>query len=313
MGIGFEATLQLARSKQFSKLIITSRTEKSAKASIQKLAASSGEPESLFDFVLLDLVLPESCAKAAASLPQGIDVFIMNAGQISDINALTADKRCTVMYQEMVLGHSIIITSLLADGKIKKGGRVVFSGSEATRNVWLFSGFQPFVFYKHDLIKEYPLKPPGGCISVRAELNAYGNAKLAGTLFLTKLAKENPDIYFVTVSPGGVKTTIYDGFAQPMRCLIQNCAPIFECVNAIHRVELGAKRYVDAALEADFPTKFPSGSFAASPICCPFYLGAAGPLTNQNKYSTKYEDEKLIEETARVVRCEMAKITPMER
>ena len=72
--------------------------------------------------------------------------------------------------------------------------------------------------------------------------------------------------------------------------------------------EEGARRYVDAAALKDFPTKFPSGTVLASPsTCCPCFLGAAGPLTNQAPLSSRYEDVELQKEAITVVRQAMAR------
>jgi NAD(P)-dependent dehydrogenase (short-subunit alcohol dehydrogenase family) len=58
IGIGYEAAVQLARGAKYDKIIVTSRTEAFAKEAIAKLVTDSNQPETKFDFVLLDLVLP---------------------------------------------------------------------------------------------------------------------------------------------------------------------------------------------------------------------------------------------------------------
>lgn len=120
---------------------------------------------------------------------------------------------------------------------------------------------------------------------------------------MSALAKEQPSIYFATVSPGGTKTNLFQNTPQPMHCMIQcsspplvllpllllmsprsarHCGFLFTCIRAMHSVEKAAARYVAAVYEPDFPAKFPSGSVVGSPSsCCPFWLGLAGPLTNQ--------------------------------
>ena len=112
------------------------------------------------------------------------------------------------------------------------------------------------------------------------------------------------------------------------------CNCIFYCLRAIHSVEVGAKRYagptvtlprrapreelsgcvastraegrttqVDAVADEKFPEQFPSGSVVASPSSiCPCWLGASGPLTNQNTYSSRYADAELQKEAAAVMR-----------
>ena len=48
----------------------------------------------------------------------------------------------------------------------------------------------------------------------------YANSKLLGGLWLSHLAKEQPGIYFVSVSPGGTATDVYDTAPAPMPFLM---------------------------------------------------------------------------------------------
>jgi len=82
-GVGAEAARQLSRRGDVSKVIITSRTESSAKAAISTIATKAKRPETLFDYVLMDLDDPASCSAAVASLPKVVDIVILNAGPIS--------------------------------------------------------------------------------------------------------------------------------------------------------------------------------------------------------------------------------------
>ena len=138
---------------------------------------------------------------------------------------------------------------------------------------------------------------------MRDQINAYGNSKLITTLYLQTVAKENTSIYFASVSPGGVKTTVYSEAAQPLKCMANNCFWMFECMMAAHSVNKAAKRYVDVLLVEELATKFPSGSVLGAPSCCP-YLGAAGPLTNQQGTcgGWRFKDAALQAEAAKVMR-----------
>ena len=42
---------------------------------------------------------------------------------------------------------------------------------------------------------------------------------------MSALAKEQPSIYFATVSPGGTKTNLFQNTPQPMFCMIQCSSP----------------------------------------------------------------------------------------
>jgi NAD(P)-dependent dehydrogenase (short-subunit alcohol dehydrogenase family) len=85
------------------------------------------------------------------------------------------------------------------------------------RNIWGFTGLQPTPKFNLKDIESYPSKPPRGLIAARDCLAVYGNAKMFMTMFMKTLAEENNDIYFATVSPGGVATTFYVGMPQPLR------------------------------------------------------------------------------------------------
>jgi len=131
-GIGYEAALQLARGVRYDKIIITSRTEASAKEAIGKLVTESNQPETKFDFVLLDLNCISSCTACAESLPNDLNAIVLNAGQMAakgyaDVNPKTG---LTLTWTETVLGHSILITLMLEKKKFAKGARVIYSGSE---------------------------------------------------------------------------------------------------------------------------------------------------------------------------------------
>lgn len=156
---------------------------------------------------------------------------------------------------------------------------------------------------KEGHLEAYTKAPPGSCVPIRAQFASYGNVIIIGGLYMSAMAKEHPEYYFASVSPGGTPTRIYDKLAQPMQCLMKSCGCVFLALRGIHTLDKGGKRYVDAVSDPAFPEKFPSGSTVASPSsCCPFYLGAAGPLTNQNKYASWFENETLHKEALGVVR-----------
>ena len=79
-GVGYQAALQLASRTEYDKIIISSRSERSAKASIAELMKATGQPESKFGFILMDLLDRESCINAAKGLPSNLGGIILNAG-----------------------------------------------------------------------------------------------------------------------------------------------------------------------------------------------------------------------------------------
>lgn len=308
-GIGFDCCRQLTHLQGVEKVILSSRSLDRANAAIKRLALATGKPETIFQAMVLDTGDPKSIQACVAELPS-LNALVMNASSPGASGTEIGPRGVSMLFQSTTLGHAELLEGLLKVNKLAKHARVIFSGTPATRNVWLFTGFQPWVRCEEGMVARYTTNPPSSCIPVRAKMASYGNAKLLGGLYLSAVAKEHPEIYFATVSPGGVNTNVYDQFPCPLPFCMSNCSRIFACLGAIHPVEVGAKRYVDAVSVRDFPERFPSGSVVGSPsTCCPFYLGATGPLTNQNTLASYYENAALQVETLSVVR----KALEMER
>ena len=306
-GIGYEAARQCASLPGVEKLIITSRTAEKAKKRIASLAEQTGKPSSLFDYAVLDLESPDSISACIASLPSGIDALILNGSNPTASSKSLSDHGVTLVFQNTTLGNVELLEGLLAAKKLSPvGARVVYSGTELTRPVRLFTGLQPSMDCERGKIAGYFATPPSACcpVPIRSLLGIYQTNKLIGGLWLSALAKERPDVYFVTVSPGGVGTTdIYNDMPQPLPCLMKNCLCVFACLRAVHTVEVGAARYVQAISNPKFKDAFPSGAVVASPsTCCPCWLGASGPLTDQSKYNWRYGDDALQKEAAAAVR-----------
>lgn len=303
-GAGYEAARQLAA--RFDKVIITSRSAPSAAATIAKLVADTGRPASTFSFVLLDLLSPKSCVAAADALPN-LDALLLNAGSMDEhrFNAIAANG-VTQAWQELVMGHLFLLEKLLADGKLLRCARVVFAGTEAIRPVTMMTGLLPHISFHKGDIAGMPTKVWTSCLRIRAMMGAMGTAKLAGALFMSKLAREHPELYIVTVSPGGIQTDYADGLAQPVRFLLQHLGGVMLALGGFHDVSVGAKRYVDALIPDEaFRAKFPSGSVLASPSSLR-YPGPTGPLTEQRPYCSAIGSAELEDETARVVRAQIA-------
>ena len=117
----------------------------------------------------------------------------------TEFNTL-CEHSVTTMWQELVLGHALLLEKLLADSKLSKGARVVFAGAEAIRNVPLMIGLQPHISFSKAVIATWPTKQWNSWLRIRAILGAYGTAKRAGSLFLSTVARERPNLYMVTVS-----------------------------------------------------------------------------------------------------------------
>ena len=310
-GIGYEACRQLATLPGCEKIVLTSRSEARATAATEALAKLTGKPLTLFGVCALDNNSPKSIKAAVAAMPTGIDALILNASAPPPmpISKMSTERAGVAeCMQGTCVGNLELLEGLIAAKKLSKGCRVIFSGSELTRKTWLFTGLQPSVVLNKGKIAAHVSSPPSDCVPIRSSFAAYSTAKLIATLAISGLAKEHPDFYFATVSPGGVATNLYKQLPQPMSGLMLHCSCMFVAFRAAHSVEEGAKRYVDAVARDDFPSVFPSGAVLASPSsCCPFWLGAAGPLADQAPLSRRFEDTELQKEAVAVMRQVMAR------
>jgi NAD(P)-dependent dehydrogenase (short-subunit alcohol dehydrogenase family) len=306
-GIGFEAAAQFAASGHFDKIILTVRSPDKGPPMIAAAAAQSGKSASLFSFLTLDLESHVSAREAVGKCPSGLDAIVLNAGGMGG-EALT-ELGVTQNFAMNVLGNAVLVEGLLAAGKISAGARVIYSTSEGTRNVWLFTGFQPFVrLYKEEMEGSIAQPPSRGTlgIGVRQRMNTYANSKLIGMLWIAQLAKEHPGIYFASVSPGGCgDTDVYKDMPQPFPFLMSQPPVVAAMVamGVMHSVEAAAQRYVTAVTDETFPQKFPSGAVVGGPYIQ--ISKSTGELFDQSAFSSYYTDAELQQEATRVVRDAM--------
>ena len=84
------------------------------------------------------------------------------------------------------------------------------------------------------------------CLPIRRQLGDYKNAKIVGQLFYAAVAKENPAISVLSVSPGAVGGSFADSGYFPLN-VMKPCIPtLFRCLCVSHPMEAGVQRYIDA-------------------------------------------------------------------
>lgn len=134
--------------------------------------------------------------------------------------------------------------------------RVVFSGSEAGMG-------EPMAIQWGDTLKYY-VDILNGCRYDKKRYHpgdAYGYVKGLIVFYIAALARRHSDVYFVTVSPGSTRnTSLMDRgqFSPVLGFMIQG----FIRMAGQHEVSVGARRYIDAFIEEDYP--YSSGSFVCS-------------------------------------------------
>jgi len=299
-GIGLEAAVQFA--SHFDKVIITARTQEKGVVAVQAASALAGVPEERFGLQVLELDSHASVRDAVASLPS-LDAVVLNAGGL--LGSQLTQHGVTANFAANVLGHAVLVEGCLAAGKIRPGAKVIFSHSEASRSIWPFAGFQPFVrIYKEEIEGSLVDPPSRGTLyrSLRQRMATYANSKLIGGLWLATLAKERPDIYFASVSPGGCVTDVYDTMPFPMPQMMGSptVGKALVALGVCHSLAAAARRYVLAVTDGGFQRRFASGSVVGGP-----YIRIAHPsgaLVDQSEFSSYYTDVELQTEAARVVR-----------
>src|SRR5207344_2405429 len=174
----------------------------------------------------------------------------------------------TTVFATNVLGHVVLLESLLADGRL--GEVAVFAGSEAVRGVPKLRMKGPsFVSTSAD---ELATVIDGGYFANRkADFNlAFAQAKYIGALWMAYLARQHPDLRFLTVSPGNTTGTgAASDLPLPMRVAAKYVMP---ALGFAHKLDVGAKRLVDGVTD---PT-LSSGVFYASAA-----NKTSGPLVDQ--------------------------------
>lgn len=190
----------------------------------------------------------------------------------------------TLLAEMNLIGHAALIQHLMANNKIRKGTRIVASGSEAALGVpgpkfnWQTADFAARLRgekYKYDA-------------------TAYGWCKGILALYWGAFARHHTDLYVVTVSPGAVQgTDFYKAPAMPWA--IQQISKLVVCVYGSHSVQDGAARYVSALLDlgedgGDGVFDYPSGSFLAS---CKGYTQDFGHVASRHANGGAFSNVEL--------------------
>src|SRR5579859_3172400 len=202
-GIGKEVARQLALRPEIGRVYLACRNKD--RALTAKAELESATDRHIFDIILMDVADLGSVRTGLAAIDGSIDAVVMNAGVIGPQSmGLTADGVTTV-FATNVLGHVVLLEGLLAEGRLDEVA--VFAGSEAVRGVPKLRMKGPsFVSTSAD---ELATVIDGSYFASRKpDFNlAFGQAKYIGALWMAYLARQYPDLRFVTVSPGNTTGT----------------------------------------------------------------------------------------------------------
>jgi len=318
--VGIETCKQAAAFTEVDKILITTRSEEKGAKSIQILMEETGKDESFFEHVILDLTDYDSIVNAAKAFPPKVDRLCLNAGGAGNNEKhLSGATDCMVMN---TIGHALLVDELFKLGKIPDGSRVVFVGSEVSRPLYSLVGFLPNYsklfcgkFGEKEIDwaigENYSENGLCGFFPLRAQLGDYKNAKIVGSLFFSHMAKEHPNVHFLTISPGGIHnpdgggTGFTNGVLFPMNVLMSTVPKLFSHVLRItQELDVGCSRLLDGVLTGD--ETWDNGAVVLSGrngcglgLC---YWGAKGPVIDNRPSDPYFSDEILCEKAAIKVR-----------
>ena len=265
-GIGKDVARQLALRPDMARIYLACRSRGRATTAKAELEAATGRH--IFDIILMDVADLGSVRAGLAAIDGSLDALVMNAGVIGPQSMeLTADG-VTNVFATNVLGHVVLLEGLLAEGRL--GEVAVLAGSEAARGLPILRMKRPsFVSTSAD---ELATVIDGTYFASRkGDFNlAFGQAKYIGAMWMAYVARQYPDLRFITVSPGATTgTQASSGVALPVRIAAKYVMP---ALGISHKLDAGAKRLVDGVTD---PT-LSSGVFYASAA-----NKLKGPLVNQ--------------------------------
>jgi NAD(P)-dependent dehydrogenase (short-subunit alcohol dehydrogenase family) len=255
VGIGKDVARQLALRPEFARIYLACRNQDRATRAKAELEAVTGR--SIFDIILMDVADLGSVRSGFAAIDGSIDALVMNAGVIGDkkLMNLTVDG-VTKLFATNVLGHAVLLEGLLTENRLREVA--VFAASEAASGIPMLGFKRPtFVSTSAD---ELTTVIDGSYFADRKfdQNLAFGQVKFIGALWMAHLARQYPDLRFITVSPGNTTgTEAAAGAAPPLRFAAKHIMPH---LGISHELDLGSKRLVDGVTD---PT-LSSGVFYAS-------------------------------------------------
>ncbi len=269
-GLGKEAARQLALQDGIEKIYLGARNEAKAKTAQRELEQATGK--SIFEIALIDVSKLSSVRAAVEALNEPIDALVMNAGGTGGKNfSDKTEDGVTRQFAVNVLGHVVLAEELL---KAKKLTQVaLYAGSEAARGVPKMGVKRPKL--ETSSVDEFVSIMDGSFFpKTNDPLVPYGPVKYVAALWMSSLARQYPDVRLVTVSPGSTSgTNGGEDLAPLMKFIFTRVGPVLlPLFGLMHKVEQGAKRYVDVLNNESYK----SGVFYASKAPT-----LTGPLVDQ--------------------------------
>ena len=276
-GLGRESARQLAMQDSIQRVYLACRSEAKAKAAKAELEAATGRK--IFEVVLMDMMKPETVRKAVSRMQTPIDAVILNAGGSGGATPFATTKDgVSNIFAVNVLGHVVLVDELLERQLLTS--TVLYAGSEAARGIPKMG--MPVPEMKTYSVAEYTAVADGSKFGGKPDpMVAYGYVKLQAAMWMASMARQHPHIRFVTMSPGGTTGTAgFDDLPFLKRLFFKHVGgALMPRLGMMHKIETGAKRYVDGLLDP----KFKTGRFYASQGKFP-----TGPVVDQESQTAGY-------------------------
>jgi NAD(P)-dependent dehydrogenase (short-subunit alcohol dehydrogenase family) len=247
-GIGYECCKQLVQLEGMKKVILACRSPVKAETAKKSLEEEC-KTNVLLEILIIDVSNLDSVRKAVDELKEPIDGLVLNAGSAGGkIPGEMTEYGVTKILAINVLGHVLLVDLLLEQNKLL--GTVVFSGTEASRGLPL----SPFKKQKlkNGSEEEFVSILDGSSIKGKKTFaKLYGPSKLVGTFWMSSMARQEPNIRFVTMSPGGTYDTEFSRFMPDwvMQIYYYSLGAVIRATGKMHSSEVGAKRYIDALVD----------------------------------------------------------------
>ena len=234
-GVGLEATRQLLIGHKKNKVFMLCRSKERANSAI---STQLGNPTNV-EFIEFDATNDKKATIILRDDDIMIDGILMNAGGFGDgkTDAECSEGGASKIADLNLLGHVALIKNLIKEKKLKKGCRIVASGSEAC-----------FTIPKKDwYTADYAQHLQGKAVNT---IFMYSWIKGIVALYWSAFARHYPQYYVTTVSPGSMENT---GFynQKGVTGIVTFASRIATMVNGNHSLKEGAERYLDSLLSTD--------------------------------------------------------------
>ncbi|MCJ8313229.1 MAG: SDR family NAD(P)-dependent oxidoreductase [Saccharospirillaceae bacterium] len=257
-GLGKESARQFSKQEGVKTIYLACRNQDKANQAKLELEQSTGK--TIFKVLNLDVSDPISARNLVNNLEEPINVLIMNAGGMGGKQSgLLNTNNVTNIFAQNILGHAVLVDELVKANKLLDVA--MYAGSEAARGVKKMKMARPKL--KNNSVDEFISVANGSFFNGQTDpMKTYGTVKYMGNLWMSSLARKHPHIRFVTMSPGATSgTNVMNDLSPVMRFMFKYVLmDLMTFLGQMHKVEVGAKRYVDAI----YDKQFKSGFFYAS-------------------------------------------------